>query len=53
MAELIALAKLVTAEGTINDGAVVAMAKQLGMHHVRAASRGRLEKALQIAQQDF
>jgi hypothetical protein len=51
MAELVSLAKLVVAEGKIGDGAVVAMAKQLGMHHVRAASRGRLESALVVARQ--
>jgi very-short-patch-repair endonuclease len=49
MAELATLAKLVTAEGRGGDAAVIAMAKRLGMHHVRAASRGRLEKAIEIA----
>jgi very-short-patch-repair endonuclease len=53
MAELVSLAKLVVAEGKGGDGAVVAMAKRLGMHHVRAASRGRFESALETAQQDF
>jgi hypothetical protein len=52
MAELVSLAKLVLAEGKGGDGAVVAMAKRLGMHHVRAASRGRIESALEAAQQD-
>lgn len=52
MPELISLAKLVINEGKIGDGAVVAMAKRLGMHHVRATSRRRLEHALRIAQQN-
>lgn len=51
MAELVSLATLVLAEGKSGDGAVAAMAKRLGMHHVRAASRGRLERALGAAQQ--
>jgi hypothetical protein len=37
------------AEGKIGDGAVFAMAKRLGMHQVRAASRVRFEKALEEA----
>lgn len=49
MAELVSLAQLVLAEGKGGDGAVVAMAKRLGMHHVRAASRGRFESALAAA----
>lgn len=52
MAELVSLARLVHAEGRTGDGAVVAMAKRLGMHHVRAASRGRIERALEAAQQE-
>jgi very-short-patch-repair endonuclease len=48
-AELVSLAKLVVAEGATGEAAVVAMAKRLGMHHVRAASRGRFEKALEEA----
>jgi very-short-patch-repair endonuclease len=50
MAELVSLAKLVITDGKAGYGAVVAMAKRLGMHQVRAASRGRLEKALELAQ---
>ena len=49
MAELVSLAKSVVADGKVGDGAVVAMAKRLGMHHVRAASRGRFESALEVA----
>jgi hypothetical protein len=52
MAELMSLAKLVRAEGKDRDEAVIAMAKRLGMHHVRAASRGRFESALEAAQQE-
>jgi very-short-patch-repair endonuclease len=47
MAELVSLARLVVADGATGDGAVIAMAKHLGMHHVRAASRGRFESALE------
>ncbi|SDF79343.1 Part of AAA domain-containing protein [Massilia sp. PDC64] len=52
MAELSALAKRIITEGLIGDRAVVAMAKALGMHYVRAVTRGRLEKALVAAQQE-
>lgn len=52
MAELVSLANLVLAEGKSGEGAVAAMAKRLGMHHVRAASRGRFESALGAAQQE-
>jgi very-short-patch-repair endonuclease len=47
MAELVSLARLVIGEGLAGEGAVAAMAKRLGMHHVRTASRQRLEKALE------
>jgi len=47
LAELVSLARLVIAEGLAGDDAVAAMAKRLGMHHVRTASRQRLEKALE------
>ncbi|WP_371766587.1 DUF3320 domain-containing protein [Massilia sp.] len=50
MAELVSLAQLVITDGNAGYGAVVTMAKRLGMHQVRAASRGRLEKALELAQ---
>ncbi|PJJ17449.1 AAA domain-containing protein [Janthinobacterium sp. 67] len=49
MAELISLAQLVAREGRAGDDAVMAMAKRLGMHHVRASSRKRLETALDNA----
>lgn len=52
MAELVSLAKFVVAEGKGGDEAVVAMAKRLGMHQVRAASRGRFESALEAAQHE-
>jgi very-short-patch-repair endonuclease len=49
MAELVSLAKMVTAEGKTGDNAVVAMANRLGLHRVRAASRGRFERAIELA----
>jgi hypothetical protein len=49
MAELVALAKLVTMDGNAGDNAVVAMAHRLGLHRVRATSRSRFEKALELA----
>jgi very-short-patch-repair endonuclease len=51
-AELMSLAKVVLAEGKDGDEAVAAIAKMLGMHHVRAASRGRFESVLEVAKQD-
>lgn len=51
MAELVALAKLVAMEGKSGDTAVVAMAHRLGLHRVRAASRSRFEKALELVGQ--
>jgi hypothetical protein len=49
MAELVSLAKLVATEGKTGDNAVVAMAHQLGLHRVRATSRSRFEKAIELA----
>lgn len=49
MAELVSLAKLITVEGKTGDNAVIAMAHRLGLHHVRAASRSRFEKAPELA----
>ncbi|WP_308920716.1 DUF3320 domain-containing protein [Janthinobacterium sp. J1-1] len=46
IAELRSLAKMVVADGLAGDGAVAAMARRLGMRHVRTASRKRLEQAL-------
>jgi hypothetical protein len=37
-------------DGKTGDQAGVAMAKRLGLHHVRAASRIRFEKALELVQ---
>lgn len=45
-----ALAISVLAEGAAGDAAVIAIAKRLGMHHVRAVSRKRIESALGGAQ---
>jgi very-short-patch-repair endonuclease len=45
MSELVSLAKDVVARGVSGDAAVVAMARQLGLQRVRAASRGRFERA--------
>jgi hypothetical protein len=50
MAELVALAKLVALDGKTGDGAVIAMANRLGLHRVRATSRSRFEKAIELAQ---
>jgi hypothetical protein len=49
MAELVCLAKLVAVEGKTGDSAIVAMAHRLGLHRVRAASRSRFEKAIELA----
>jgi hypothetical protein len=49
MAELQALARQVVADGKIGDRAIVAMANGLGLQRVRAAGRGRFEKALELA----
>ncbi|WP_306392571.1 DUF3320 domain-containing protein [Telluria beijingensis] len=51
MAELVSVAFLVVAEGAPREGAVVAMARRLGMTHVRTAGRVRLESALAAAGQ--
>ena len=44
--ELASLARAVIAQGTEGDGMYQAMARQLGLQHIRAASRARLESAL-------
>jgi very-short-patch-repair endonuclease len=49
LAELVALARTVSEEGKSGDMAVSAMAQALGLRHVRAANRIRLEKALAAA----
>jgi hypothetical protein len=51
MPELVSLAKLVTVEGNAGDAPIVAMAHRLGLHRVRAASRGRFEMALELARE--
>ena len=48
MAELVALAREVLATGRTGDEAVVAMARELGLQRLRAASRGRFEKAMEL-----
>jgi len=52
MAELVSVARLVVAEGAPREGAMVAMARRLGMTHVRTVGRGRLESALAVAVQE-
>jgi hypothetical protein len=49
MAELVSLARLVTMDGKAGDNAVIAMAHRLGLHRVRAASRSRFERAIDLA----
>jgi hypothetical protein len=49
MAELVTLARLVALDGKTGDGAVIAMANRLGLHRVRATSRSRFEKAIELA----
>jgi len=48
MAELGALAKQVIAAGSMRESAIAAMAREVGLHQIRVASRNRLEKAMQI-----
>ena len=47
MAELAALAKQVIVAGSIGESAISAMAREVGLHQIRTASRSRLEKAMQ------
>lgn len=47
MPELVALAREVLAQGKRGEEAVVAMARELGMRRMGAASRGRVERAVQ------
>ncbi len=53
IAELGALAKQAIAAGFMGESAISAMAREVGLHQIRAASRGLLEKALQIALKTF
>ncbi|MBU1223814.1 MAG: DUF3320 domain-containing protein [Gammaproteobacteria bacterium] len=48
MAELGALAKKVMSDGSLGEGVITAMAREIGLHQIRAASRGRLEKVMQM-----
>lgn len=52
MAELGALAKQVIAAGFVGESAIAAMAREVGLHQIRAASRGRLEMAMSIVRPD-
>jgi hypothetical protein len=47
--ELVTLAREVIASGKTGEEAVVAMAREMGLQRPRAASRGRIERALQMA----
>jgi very-short-patch-repair endonuclease len=49
MPELVALAREVLAGGRSGEDAIVAMARELGMRRLGAASRGRFERAVQDA----
>lgn len=50
MPELVALAREVIAGGKRGEEAVVAMARELGMRRMGAASRGRFERAVKLAE---
>ena len=49
MPELVSLAREVLASGKANEDAIMAMARELGLQRLRAASRGRFERAMQQA----
>ena len=49
MAELIELARRVIASGNYGEIAIVAMARELGLHSLRASNRVRIERAMQQA----
>lgn len=49
MGELVALAKKVVATGLTGENAIASMARAVGLHQIRVASRGRLKKGMQIA----
>ena len=49
MPELVSLARLVRARGLSGEDAMIAMAREVGLQRLRAASRGRLESALASA----
>lgn len=46
MPELLTLAREILASGKVGDAAISAMARELGLHSLRAASRGRIEMAM-------
>lgn len=46
MAELVDLARAIRAGGLVDEDALVAMSRELGLQRLRAISRGRLEEAL-------
>jgi very-short-patch-repair endonuclease len=48
MAELGALAQKVMSDGSMGESVITAMAREVGLHQIRAASRGRLEKVMQM-----
>lgn len=48
IAELAALAKKVIAAGSTGERAIATMAREVGLHQIRVASRGRIENAMQI-----
>ena len=50
MQELVALARDVLDIGKVGEAAIVAMARELGLHSLRTASRGRFEQAVQKAE---
>lgn len=49
MPELIALGRQVLGSGKIGEEAIVAMARELGLQRLRTVSRGRVERAVQLA----
>jgi hypothetical protein len=49
MPELVVLAREVVAGGRRGEDAVAAMARELGMGRLGAASRGRVERAMELA----
>lgn len=52
MPELVSLALEVIASGDVGEGAVMAMARRVGLQRLRLASRRRLELALQRAERE-
>lgn len=49
MPELIALGRQILGSGKNGEEAIVAMARELGLQRLRAVSRGRVERAVQLA----